>query len=119
MSKAERDDIRIEFTDASREIHGVMSIVCHKILLCMYSVLIVKPLKMRYTGWKYRECCPCKTSATTVTSVMGQYSIKWASMAKICLRDWTEQQCGSSLHRFSKLRLCVIPEHLLLIKPDN
>ena len=31
MSKAERDDIRIEFTDASREIHGVMSIVCHKI----------------------------------------------------------------------------------------
>ena len=33
MSKAERDDIRIEFTDASREIHGVMSIVCHKIWL--------------------------------------------------------------------------------------
>ena len=31
MSKAERDDIRTEFTDASREIQGVMSIVCHKI----------------------------------------------------------------------------------------
>ena len=46
---------------------------------------------MRYTGWKYGECGPCKTNATTVTSVMGQYIIKCASMVKICLRDWTEQ----------------------------
>ena len=59
--------------------------------MTVYSVLIVKPLKMRYTGWKYRECGPCKTNAATVTSVMGHYSIKCASMAKICLRDWTEQ----------------------------
>ena len=28
---------------------------------------IVKPLNMRYKGWKYRECGPCKTNATTVT----------------------------------------------------
>ena len=34
--------------------------------MTVYSVLIVKPLKMRYTGWKYRECGPCKTNATTV-----------------------------------------------------
>ena len=40
-------------------------------------------------GWKYRECGPCKTNAMTVTSAMGQYSIKCASMAKICLQDWT------------------------------
>ena len=74
MSKDERDDIRTEFTDASREIHGVMTIVCHKICTA-YSVLIVKTLKMRYTGWKYRECGPCKTNATTVTSAMGQYIV--------------------------------------------
>ena len=42
--------------------------------MTVYSVLIVKPVKMRYTGWKYRESGPCKskTSATTVTSAMGQ-----------------------------------------------
>ena len=51
----------------------------------------VKPLKMRYMGWKYRECGPCKTNATTVTPAMRQYSIKCAAMAKICLREWTEQ----------------------------
>ena len=45
--------------------------------MTVYSVLIVKPLKMRYTGLKYRECGPCKTHATTVTSIMGQYSIKF------------------------------------------
>ena len=38
---------------------------------------------MRYTGWKYRECGPCKTNGTTVVSAMGQYSIKCASMAKL------------------------------------
>ena len=34
MSKDERDDIRTEFTDASREIHGVMTYDC---VLCINS----------------------------------------------------------------------------------
>ena len=90
MSKAERDDIRIEFTDASREIHGVMSIVIvikYDCVLCINSQTTQNEIHVL----EVQRCGPCKTNATTVTSAMGQYSIKCASMAKICSRDWIEQ----------------------------
>ena len=48
--------------------------------MTVYSVLIVKPLKMRYTGWEYRECGLAKQTQQ-------QLHLLWDSIV-LNVRQW-------------------------------